>query len=109
MQLSHLYSNPHGRKNLRDIIDHAIGVRFYPTPGSEHYKLLCLYRFHGFTHINDDHRNNNENKIALFVWFDPAQLRSQIYFKNTFNDYVHMNRLHVKIFSVHKNVSYEYV
>ena len=34
MQLSDLNSNTHGEKSLRDLIDRAIGVRFYPLPGS---------------------------------------------------------------------------
>ena len=30
MQLSYLNSKPHGRKILRNLIDRAIGARFYP-------------------------------------------------------------------------------
>ena len=67
MQLSDLNSNPHGRKSLRDIIYHAIGVHFYPPPGSEHYKLIFLEKFHGTSHIIDNHRKNNKTKIASFV------------------------------------------
>ena len=64
MQISDLNSNPNDRKSLIYIIERAIGVRFYPPPGSEHYKLLCLYRFHRYTHINDKHSNNDDKKIA---------------------------------------------
>ena len=40
MHFADLKSKPHGRKILRDLIDHVIGVCFYPPPGSENYKLL---------------------------------------------------------------------
>ena len=40
MQLDDLNSKPHGGKSLRDPIDRAIGVHFYPPPRSEHYILL---------------------------------------------------------------------
>ena len=63
MKLSDLNSNPHGVKSLRDLINFKIGFLFYPTPGSEHYKLLQLDRFHGYTHINDNHRKNSEKKL----------------------------------------------
>ena len=64
MQLSDLNSKPHGGKILRDIADRAIGVRFYSTPGLEHYKPLRLDRFCGSTHINVNHRNNDEAKVT---------------------------------------------
>ena len=64
MQLSDLNSKPHGGKILRDLIDCAIGVRFYPTLGSEDYKILRLGRFHGSTHINDNHIKNYKKKIT---------------------------------------------
>ena len=63
MQLVDINSKYHGGKILRDIIDCAIGFHFYYIPGLEHYKLLFLDRFHGSTHTNDNHINNNENKI----------------------------------------------
>ena len=47
MQLDDLNSKTHDVKNLRDLISHAIGVRFCPPPGSEYYKLLHLGMFHG--------------------------------------------------------------
>ena len=47
IQLADLNSNPHGGKILRDLIDHAIGSRFYPNTGSKQYKLLWLDQFHG--------------------------------------------------------------
>ena len=34
MQLADPNSKPHGGKIIRDIIEHTIGVRFYPPPGS---------------------------------------------------------------------------
>ena len=40
MQLSYINPKPHEGNIMRGIIDHTIGVRFYPPPGSEHYKLL---------------------------------------------------------------------
>ena len=64
MQLSDLKSNPHDGKIHRDLIDHTVGVPFYPLTGSEYYKLLHLNRFHGSTHINDKHNKNNEKKIG---------------------------------------------
>ena len=60
MQHSDLNSKPHGRIILRDLIDRAIGSCFYPPTGSEHYKLIQLDQFHGPSHINDNHKNNNE-------------------------------------------------
>ena len=36
MLLADLNSKPHGRKSLRDLIDRAIDVYFYPPPGLEH-------------------------------------------------------------------------
>ena len=50
IQLDDLNSKHHGGKSIRDLIDHAIGVRFYTPPRSEHYKLIRLNRFHGLTH-----------------------------------------------------------
>ena len=45
-----LNSKPHGGQILRDIIDCAIGARFYPPSGSTHHKLLHLDQFHKYTH-----------------------------------------------------------
>ena len=60
MQLSDMNSKPHDEKSLIDLIDRAIGVRFYIPPGSDHYTLLFLERFHRPTHhqtpSNDKHR-----------------------------------------------------
>ena len=50
MKLAYLNSEPHGVQSLRDIIDREVGVRLYSPPGSEHYKLLFLNRFHKSTH-----------------------------------------------------------
>ena len=63
MQLADLNSKPHGGKILRDLIDHKIGVRFYLTPGSEHYRILRLNNFHASTHINDNHSNYDNKKM----------------------------------------------
>ena len=52
MQLSDLNSKPHGGKSLRNLINHAIVVRFYPTPGSLRYQQFCLGQCHEPTHIN---------------------------------------------------------
>ena len=54
MKLSNLKSKPQGGKSLKNIIDHAIGDHFYPTPGSVHYKLLCLDHFRGPSQISFD-------------------------------------------------------
>ena len=67
IQLADLNSKPHGGKILRDIADRAIGVRFYSTPGLKHYKPLRLDRFCGSTHINVNHRNNDEAKVT-WIW-----------------------------------------
>ena len=50
-------------KNIRYLIDHAIVVRFCTPPGSEHYNLLLLDSFNGYTQINDNHRKNDNIKI----------------------------------------------
>ena len=67
MKLADLNSNPHGRKFLRDLIDISFGVRLYPTPGSQHYKLFRLETFNGTIKINDNHKKKNEIKTASFV------------------------------------------
>ena len=67
IQLYDLNSKPHGGKSLLDIIYWVIGVHLYPPPGLENYKLHLLDRFHGSTHINDNHSNNDNKKIAQFV------------------------------------------
>ena len=50
MQLYDLNSKPHGFQILIDIIDCAIGAYFYPPPGYNYQKCLCLERFHEPTH-----------------------------------------------------------
>ena len=67
IQLSYLNSKPHGGEILMDLIDRAIGVRFYPPLGSEYYKLLRLAKFHGCTHINDNHSMHDQKKIAWIL------------------------------------------
>ena len=66
-QLDDLNSKPNAGKSLRDIIGHRIEFCFYYPPGSEHYKIFCLEKFHGPSHIKDNHRKNNETKFAIFV------------------------------------------
>ena len=48
IQPAELNSKPHGGKSLIYIIGHAIGIHFYPPPGSSHHKLLQLDRLHGY-------------------------------------------------------------
>ena len=67
MQLADLNFKPHIGKILRDLIYCASEVFFYPPPCSKHYKLFCLDKFHGPSHINDNHRENNETKLVSFV------------------------------------------
>ena len=62
MQLADLNSKPHGRKSLLNIIDHSIGVRFYPPPGSLHYQQLRLGKFHEPNHINCEQKKKIEIK-----------------------------------------------
>ena len=71
MQLADLNSKPHGVKSLRNIIDCAIGSRFYPSPGSVHYKLICLDHFHGPSHINNNQNKNNDTKLARIKYCTP--------------------------------------
>ena len=59
MQLADLKSNPHGRKSIRKIIDSPIVARLYPSPGSAHYKLLCLDKFYGPCQINCDKKKKS--------------------------------------------------
>ena len=54
MKLANLNLKPHVRRMIRNIIDCAIGARFYNPPESEHYKLLCLNQFYGPSYINCD-------------------------------------------------------
>ena len=67
MKLSVLNSKPCGGKSLRDIIDQAIGVHFYPTTGPEHYKILHLDKVNVSTYINDNRRKSIGTKIVSFV------------------------------------------
>ena len=64
MQLSDLNSKPYGGKILIDIIGHAIIIRFYSPPESDHHKLLFLDRLHGPNHrqfhLRDNPDKNNE-------------------------------------------------
>ena len=62
IQPADLKYKPHRVKGLKDIIDCAIGVHFYPPPGSEHYKILCLEKLYGYNHINDKHRKTMRQK-----------------------------------------------
>ena len=69
MKLTDFNSKPHGRKILRDHIYCAIGVRFYPPQGSEHYKLLCLYMLHGSTqHQTPSNYKYSKNYDRRFLW-----------------------------------------
>ena len=56
-------SNPRGGKSLSNLIDCAIGSCFYPPPGSEHYKLLWLDRFHGPSHTNNNQEKKSDNRM----------------------------------------------
>ena len=49
MQLADLNYKLHEETILRNIIDCELGALFYPLPESEHYKRLCLNRFHEYT------------------------------------------------------------
>ena len=64
MQLAGLSSKPHGEKIIINFIDRAIGVGFYPPPGSVHYKLLGLYQFHVPYHINCEQNIKIEIKMT---------------------------------------------
>ena len=65
MQLADLNSKPYGRKSLQNIIDRAIGVRFYPPPESLHYQQLRLGQFHEPNHINCEQNNKSEIKDKI--------------------------------------------
>ena len=65
MQLADLNSKPNGRKSHRNIIDHAIGSRFYYPPGSVHYKLLLLEKFHGPSHINFEKKRKSDIRMTI--------------------------------------------
>ena len=62
MQLDDLNSKPHGGKGLKNIIDRTTGARFYNTPVSVNYQLLCLDQFHGPTHINCEKNKKSDIK-----------------------------------------------
>ena len=64
LQLAELKSKPRGGKSLKDIIDHAIGVRLYLPLGSEIYKILRLDRLQESTNINAKHSTNNKKQIV---------------------------------------------
>ena len=50
IQISDMSSKPHGKKNIRDLIGQAVGLRIYPPPWSEYSKLICLNSFHISNH-----------------------------------------------------------
>ena len=88
MQLADLNSKHHGRKSLRNIIDRAIGVCFYPPPGSLHYHQLSLGQFHDPTHkivrkIRKVISKRQKHPIHAIVLRNPTQIRS----KNTVQFY----------------------
>ena len=60
MQLSDLNYKPQIGKSLRNIIDRAIGTRFYTPPESLHYQLLFLGQFCGTDHINCDKKKKTD-------------------------------------------------
>ena len=60
MGLDNLNYKPHGGKSHINIIDCAIGSRFYPPTGSEQYKLIHLDQFHGTSHINCVQENKSD-------------------------------------------------
>ena len=62
MQLADLNYKPHGGKSICNIIDRAIGVRFYPPPGSLRYQQLCIGQFHEPNHINCEQNKKSEIK-----------------------------------------------
>ena len=70
-------------KSLINIIDIAIGERFYPPLGALHYQTLCQDQFHGSTHINCEQKNKSEIKntkqypVNTIVLQNPEQIRSK--------------------------------
>ena len=64
MHLANLNYKPHVGKSLINTIDCAISARFYPPPGPEHYKILCLYKCHEPSHINFDQNNKSEIRMG---------------------------------------------
>ena len=58
MQLYDLNSKPHGGQSIRNLNDCAIGVRFYPPPGSKYHTLLSFEKLYGPTH----HQTNTREK-----------------------------------------------
>ena len=82
MQLADLNSKPRGIKSHQNLIDHAIGIQFYPPPGSLHYQKIILGQFHDLTHINCEQKNKSEIKrrkypVHTIVLQKPAQIISK--------------------------------
>ena len=98
MHLFDLKFKPHGRKSLRNVIDRTTGVLLYSPPGSEHYKLLHLDRFHGSTcHQTPSHGKNiknDEKRVSWWVWCALYWFRWHIEYKDFSNFYVHLTQLH---------------
>ena len=96
MQLSDLNSEPHVRKSLRNLIDRTIGVCFYPPPVSQNHKLLCLDKFHEYTHINDNHRKimrqNSHELYNVLHQTCAGKLRIEILSLTTFNQLYYMKK-----------------
>ena len=82
MQLTDLNSKPHGGKSLRNLIDCAIGVWFYPPPVSLYYQKIFLGQFYEPNHINCEKNKKSGIKIQqhpvhAIVLQNPAQIRSK--------------------------------
>eukprot|EP00957_Ditylum_brightwellii_P000606 47121-Ditylum_brightwellii.AAC.1 len=42
LMLAGPYTKPHGGNTLKSKIDHFVGVKYYPPPGTEYYDLLFI-------------------------------------------------------------------
>ena len=66
MKMADLNSKPHGVQILRDLVDQAMGDRFYHPSVSAYHKLLRLDKFHNSTHrqIPSNGRSNTNQSGA---------------------------------------------
>ena len=82
MQLAYLNSKLHDRKSLQNLIDRAIGVQFYPHPGSLHYQQLHIGHFHEPNYINCDQNKKSDIKkkkypVHAIILQNTTQIRSK--------------------------------
>ena len=117
MKLADLNSKPHGVQSLIYLIDLVIRAYFYPPPGSDHYKLLCVDNFHEPNQRQVNlHNKSVKNELYDVLHHDfvggvyHSLFRKKLGKHNSrSNSYVQNTRPHEKITRVPASISYNYI